>query len=92
MVIPFLLPFLHPHLPECLSRFRQDSHDCTALGFVLAEVRRHGSQVRPAGRHVRDALGRARGFTAFDSFVVLVDASERGHVENVPHAVLRLQR
>lgn len=65
------------------------SHDGAAFGFVLSEVRGHGGQVGPAG-HVRNPLVAAGGFAAFDVFAVLVDARQRGHVENVSDAVLRL--
>lgn len=41
---------------------------------------------------MRDALSGARRFVAFYVFVVLVDAGKRRHMENVPNAVLRLQR
>lgn len=65
------------------------SHDRATFGLVLPEVRGYGRQVGPAG-HVRNPLVAAGGLTALDVFVVFVDAGQRGHVENVSDAVLRL--
>lgn len=39
---------------------------------------------------MRNPLVATGDFAAFDVFVVLVDARQRGHVENVSDAVLRL--
>lgn len=41
---------------------------------------------------MRNPLVAPGDFAAFDVFVVLVDARQRGHVENVSDAVLRLLR
>lgn len=79
-------PQSEPHPP-----LRNQSHDGAALGLVLAQVRGHGCQVGP-GRHVRDPLGAARRLAALYAFAALVDARQRGHVEDVTHAVLRLLR
>lgn len=82
-----------PQLPACtvLRPHPQSdqSHNGAAFGFVLPEVRGHGGQVRPTG-HVRNPLVATGGLAALDIFVVLVDACQRGHVENVSDAVLRL--
>lgn len=67
----------------------EKSHDRAALGFVLAEVRGHGRQVGSA-RHVRDPLVGAGRLAALDVLVAFVNARQRGHVENVSDAVLRL--
>lgn len=84
-----------PSLPAwpvlCPHPSPDQSHNRAAFGFVLSEVRGHGGQVGPTG-HVWNPLVATGGFAAFDIFVVLVDACERGHVENVSDTVLWLLR
>lgn len=81
-----VLVLLSPDPPQS-----QQSHDGATFGFVLPQVRGHGRQVGPAG-HVRNPLVGTGGLAALDVFVVLVDAGQCGHVENVSDAVLRLLR
>lgn len=75
-----------PH-SEPRPQLQYQSHDAAALGLVLAQVRGHGCQVRPA-RHVRDPLGAAGRLATLCAFAALVDTRQRCHVEDVAHAVL----
>lgn len=65
------------------------SHDRAGFGLGLMQTR-HWVQLRSAG-HVWRSLGSPGGLVAFD-VLVLVDAGQCGHMENVPHAVFWLER
>lgn len=65
-------------------------HDRTGLGFALEQTW-HGIMLRSTG-HVRRSLGGSGRLVTLHVLAALVDAGQSSHVENVSHAVLRLQR